>query len=124
MNDRRHLFVYGTLRPGDVRWSLLRPFVAGDGIPDRVPGRLYDTGLGYPAAVFGDEGVIVGTTFELLADRRDTALAALDEEEGTVGGLFHRVDVVTARGIAAWAYAYGAGLSLTPITSGDWFERT
>jgi hypothetical protein len=51
------------------------------------------------------------------------ALAALDHEEGTVAGLYHRVAVVTGSGVTAWAYAYGAGLDLTPIASGDWFDR-
>ena len=47
----------------------------------------------------------------------------LDEEEGTVRGLFHRVTITTGRGHAAWAYAYGGGLDLTPIQSGDWLAR-
>ena len=50
----RHLFVYGTLRPGEVRWHHLEPFVVGDGIDSTVRGDLYDTGLDYPAAVFAD----------------------------------------------------------------------
>lgn len=124
MSDRGHLFVYGTLRPGDVRWSMLRPFVQGEGAHDQVRGRLFDTGLGYPAAVFGGDGLIVGATFELDPDRRAIALAALDEEEGTVDGLFRRVPITTERGITAWAYSYWSGLSLTPIVSGDWFDRT
>lgn len=124
MSGGRHLFVYGTLRPGDVRWALLSPFVEGEGVPDRVRGRLYDTGLGYPAAVFGGaDHLIVGRTFTLWADRRERALASLDAEEGTVAGLFRRVAVTTERGVDVWAYAYGDGLALTPIASGDWFDR-
>src|SRR6185295_7476071 len=65
-----HLFVYGTLRPGDVRWPLLAPYVADDGVPDSVDGRVYDTGRGYPAAVFDESGTIVGRTYTLRADRR------------------------------------------------------
>jgi len=117
------LFVYGTLRPGDVRWSFLSPYVADHGVDDTVNGRVYDTGLGYPAAIFGHGGTIVGRTYPLRIDRLDEALDVLDEEEDTVAGLYRRVTVVTGRGIDAWAYAYGTGLELTPIESGDWFRR-
>jgi gamma-glutamylcyclotransferase (GGCT)/AIG2-like uncharacterized protein YtfP len=120
---RHHLFVYGTLRPGDVRWSLLEPFVADDGVDDSVEGDLFDTGLDYPAAVFGATGIVRGRTYALRADRLERALAVLDEEEDTVAGLYRRVRVTTARGHTAWAYAYGQGLDLTPIPSGDWFDR-
>jgi gamma-glutamylcyclotransferase (GGCT)/AIG2-like uncharacterized protein YtfP len=118
-----HVFVYGTLRPGDVRWPLLRPFVVGDGVADEVDGELYDTGLDYPAAVFGGTGRIVGQTFELVADTLDDALAVLDEEEDTVDGLYRRVAIRTRNGHDVWAYEYGTGLELSPITSGDWFMR-
>jgi gamma-glutamylcyclotransferase (GGCT)/AIG2-like uncharacterized protein YtfP len=121
--DVTALFVYGTLRPGDVRWSFLEPFVVDDGVDDTVAGALFDTGLEYPAAVFGGEGTIIGRTFELRAETRDRALVVLDEEEDTVVGLYRRVCVTTHRGIVAWAYAYGTGLVLTPIPSGDWFTR-
>lgn len=118
------LFVYGTLRPGDVRWSFLEPYAADEGVDDTVDGRVYDTGLGYPAAIFGGDGTIAGRTYRLHEDRLDEALAALDEEEDTVDGLYRRVTVTTGRGITAWAYAYGDGLELTLIESGDWFRRT
>ncbi len=129
------LFVYGTLLPGDVRWHLLEPFVVDDGWPDTAPGRLYDTGLGYPAAVFGrstdgpvaddavdaaGERVVAGRTMPLLESSLGRALAVLDEVEGTVAGLYERIVVRTGRGHDAWAYRYGGGLELTPIDSGDW----
>jgi gamma-glutamylcyclotransferase (GGCT)/AIG2-like uncharacterized protein YtfP len=116
-----HVFVYGTLRPGDVRWRVLEPFVVDDGFADSVSGRLFDTGFDYPAAVFGPSGTIHGQTFSLLAASIDHALAVLDEVEDVVGGEYRRVAVRTVLGIAAWSYAYGSGLDLTPIPSGDWF---
>jgi gamma-glutamylcyclotransferase (GGCT)/AIG2-like uncharacterized protein YtfP len=119
----QHLFVYGTLRPGDVRWSFLEPFVADAGLPDTVAGRLFDTGLDYPAAVFGGEATVVGRTYPLRADTLERALAVLDEEEDTVLGLYRRVEVTTGRGLRAWAYEFGSGLELIPIVSGDWFQR-
>ena len=115
-----HLFVYGTLQPGDVRWPILQPYVAGNGIADEVAGRVYDTGRGYPAAIFGEHGTIFGRTFQLREDRIAEALTSLDEEERSVPGGYRRVVVTTAAGTRAWAYQYGGGLELAPIVSGSW----
>lgn len=117
----QHVFVYGTLRPGDVRWHHLAPFTVDGGIPDSVEGQLFDTGLDYPAAAFGIAGTIHGHTFALLDASLDDALAVLDDVEDVVGGEYSRVLVRTGRGLDAWAYAYGSGLTLTEIPSGDWF---
>ena len=122
-NVIRHIFVYGTLRPGDVRWHILEPFVLDDGWSDSVDGQLYDTGLDYPAAVFEHEATIHGHTFALLEASTSRALEVLDEVEGTVDGDYSRVVVRTGRGVDAWAYACGDGLDLTPIPSGDWFRH-
>jgi gamma-glutamylcyclotransferase (GGCT)/AIG2-like uncharacterized protein YtfP len=118
MTDR--LFVYGTLQPGDVRWSFLEPFVAGDagGEPDTVQGRVYDTGLGYPAAVFTEAGTIHGRVYRLRTDSLDRALAVLDAEESSVAGQYRRIEVTTRRGLTAHAYEYGGGLTLRPIAGG------
>ena len=121
MTDR--LFVYGTLRPGDVRWTILERFVADAGVDDTTTGQLFDTGCGYPAALFGGDGTISGRTYRLRAEVLDEALAVLDDEEGSVRGLYRRVAITTGNGESAWAYSYGAGLDLTPIPSGDWFRR-
>jgi gamma-glutamylcyclotransferase (GGCT)/AIG2-like uncharacterized protein YtfP len=119
----RHLFVYGTLRPGDVRWHILEPFVIGEGSPDTVSGELFDTGLDYPAAIFGQAGTIHGRTYELHLISVDRCLAVLDHVEDTVDGLYRRVEVATGDGSSAWSYAYGAGLQLSPIPSGDWLAH-
>jgi len=118
-----HLFVYGTLQPGDVRWPFLAPYVADEGVPDAVGGRVYDTGRGYPAACFDEPGTIVGRTYRLRADRLEEALAVIDEEEFSVAGDYVRVAVKTALGTRAWAYEYGGGLELTPIDGNDWSRR-
>ena len=121
----RHVFVYGTLRRGDVRWRHLRPFVVDEGWSDTVDGRLFDTGLDYPAAIFDARadpgGRIVGQTYPLLEASIDRCLEVLDREEDTVGGRYRRVIVVTGTGTRAYAYEYGSDLDLTPIDSGDWF---
>lgn len=116
------LFVYGTLRFGDVRWQFLEPFVTDAGEPDTAAGALYDTGLGYPAARFDHPGTIVGHRYRLQSERRHEALEVLDEIEGTVDGLYHRIVIATTAGVEAWSYQYGSGLDLSPIPSGDWFE--
>jgi gamma-glutamylcyclotransferase (GGCT)/AIG2-like uncharacterized protein YtfP len=118
-----HVFVYGTLRPGEVRWRHLVRWVVDNGWPDRVGGQLYDTGLDYPAAIFGDGGPIHGQTFALVDESIEECLGVLDVEEDTVGGRYRRVVVTTHAGVRAWAYEYGHGLDLEPIESGDWFRR-
>jgi gamma-glutamylcyclotransferase (GGCT)/AIG2-like uncharacterized protein YtfP len=119
-----NLFVYGTLRPGDVRWPILAPYVTDAGSPDTTRGQVFDTGVGYPAARFDVDGTIIGRSYLLVADRLDEALAVLDAEEHSVAGGYHRVTVTTGSGICAWAYQYGSGLSLTPIPSNDWLTRS
>lgn len=121
------LFVYGTLQPGDVRWHFLEPYAADEGTPDAVDGSLFDTAQGYPAAVFDHRArpgdVIHGRRYLLRPERLDDALAALDEEESSVTGLYRRTLVTTHAGLIAWAYQYGDGLELTPIPSGRWTDR-
>ena len=119
----RHVFVYGTLRPGDVRWPILEPFVVDGGIVDTTDGSLFDTGLDYPAAIFETGDTIVGRTLALLEVSLDRALHVLDEVEDVVGGEYTRVRIRTGLGVDAWAYAYGTGLDLVPIESGDWFRH-
>lgn len=120
-----HLFVYGTLRPGEVRWHHLAPYVTDGGVDATVPGAVYDTGLGYPAAVFDrttGATVVRGRIYGLVAG--EGALAHLDEVEGAVRGLYRRVSVVTSTGVTAWAYECGdPDLLVRRIDSGDWADR-
>ena len=126
MNDpsTQPLFAYGTLLPGEVRWPALAPYVVDDGVSDTVGGRLFDTGLGYPAALFDGRSIIHGRVFVMRADRYGDALADLDEVEGAVDGAYRRVEVTTAAGVRAWAYEYGGGLELVEIVGGSWVTRT
>jgi len=93
------LFVYGTLMPGRLRWGLLAG-VAVWTVPDSVPGRLYDTGEGWPAARFGADGAIPGWVVGVLPVDLVTLLPVLDEVETG----FRRVPVRTVGGIDAWGY--------------------
>lgn len=130
----RHLFVYGTLRPGEVRWPFLEPFVVDEGHDDFARGTLFDTGLGYPAALFAhdvthnvthDGAAISGRTYGLVEASLDRALAELDRVEGAVRGLYERIVVTTGTGVRAWAYQFGSDpdIVLQPIPGGDWLRR-
>lgn len=128
MTERiKHVFVYGTLRPGDVRWRFLQPFVIDEGWDDSITGRLFDTGLDYPAALVDERaepgGTIFGRTYALLDQSLDHCLAVLDAEEDAVGGRYRRIVTTTTLGSTAYVYEYGDGLDLVPILSGDWFTR-
>ena len=114
------LFVYGTLRPGEVRWKFLEPFVDGEGYDDSVAGALYDTGHGYPAARFDQLGAIFGRCYELRVATLDQALVELDAVESAVQDLYRRVIVCTAGGVEAWAYEWCDAGKLTAIEHGDW----
>ncbi|MGB0115116.1 MAG: gamma-glutamylcyclotransferase family protein [Ilumatobacteraceae bacterium] len=124
-----HVFVYGTLLPGDVRWHFLEPWVLDDGCADTVVGELFDTGFDYPAAVFADaneprtDARIHGRVFGLRPESLTEALEVLDEVEDVVGGRYTRIAVVTESGVIAWSYRYGSGLDLLPIVSGNWLTH-
>jgi gamma-glutamylcyclotransferase (GGCT)/AIG2-like uncharacterized protein YtfP len=99
------LFVYGTLMPGRLRWPMLAPFASGHR-PAAVSGRLYDSGHGWPVAVFGGDGVIPGVLVDLDPARIDEALPTIDEVEDTATDLLRRIEVTTCDGDTAWAYHY------------------
>lgn len=118
-----HLFVYGTLRPGQQRWPFLAPFVIDEGRDDAASGALYDTGNDYPAARFDRPGMIHGRVYSLHPDRLDEALQLLDEVEGAVVDLFRRVHITTSTGSEAWAYEYCGETHFVEIASGDWLAH-
>jgi gamma-glutamylcyclotransferase (GGCT)/AIG2-like uncharacterized protein YtfP len=123
----RHLFVYGTLQPGESRWHELAKFVVDEGVRTTVPGMVYDTGLDYPAAKFApatEADVIQGRVYEFDPAQIDAALARLDDVEGAVRGLYARVVVQTAAGPRAWAYECGDdSLLARRLPEGDWLAR-
>jgi gamma-glutamylcyclotransferase (GGCT)/AIG2-like uncharacterized protein YtfP len=119
-----HLFVYGTLRPGQQRWPFLEPFVTDEGHDETASGALYDTGNGYPAARFDQPGTIHGRIYPLATDRLDECLDLLDEVEGAVIDLFRRVAITTSDGVEAWAYEYCDERKFRPIVSGNWLTES
>lgn len=115
------LFVYGSLLPDQANWFMLEPWVADAGWPDAAAGELYDTGLGWPAAVFGDgPGRVVGRVFTLATDTLTEALDVLDEFEGIHAGAYARIEIVTFGGRAAWAYHSHEPGDAPHVASGDW----
>ena len=122
-DDLNEIFSYGTLLPGEERWQFLAPFVLAYE-PDQVSGRIYDTGLGYPAALFDRVGIIHGFRFRLDPAQLLDALSLLDEIEGAVEGLYHRVQVTTAIGAQVHACQYGGTPEgLVDIPEGNWLTR-
>ena len=122
-DDLNQIFCYGTLLPGEERWQVLAPFVLAYE-PEQVSGRIYDTGLGYPAALFDRVGIIHGFRFRLDPAQLLDALSLLDEIEGAVEGLYHRVQVTTAMGAQVHAYQYGGTPEgLVDIPEGNWLTR-
>jgi len=111
------IFVYGTLMPGHPLWPELAPFAASW---DRAtaPGRLWDTGRGYPCVRFDGAGEAVpGVVVALRPERVDEALEVLDAVE-EVGVLYRRVEVDTSAG-RAFAYEWlGAAEGLRALPGG------
>lgn len=103
--DVRHVFVYGTLMPGEQRWPALAAYAVGEPVACTTRGRLFDTGRGYPAMFDGDADV-PGWLVRLADATLEEAVAALDGIEGTERGLYVRRRV-TVDGHPAWVYLGG-----------------
>lgn len=103
--DPPRLFVYGTLMPGRLRWPVLERF-AVEHREARVPGAIFDSGAGWPVAVFDadGDGAVPGVLVELDPVTVGEALPILDEVEDTATDRLRRIVVTTTDGVAAWAY--------------------
>lgn len=111
------VFVYGTLMPGETRWRHLSPY-AVSWQPATAPGRLWDTGHGYPGAKFDDDaGEIPGVVVLLRADVAGVAIQVLDQIEGE-GSLYRRVEVSTSHGKAVSYEWLGPTDGLQPLPGG------
>ncbi|MEZ4336276.1 MAG: gamma-glutamylcyclotransferase [Sandaracinaceae bacterium] len=118
----RSIFVYGTLRRGELRAPLLERHRPRRWTEASIRGALVHLGA-YPGLVHGDD-TITGELVEL--DDPAAALTELDEVEdflgwGEPGSLYLR-DVVPVAGTHAWTYRY-LGPPGPPIPSGDWRLR-
>lgn len=107
------IFVYGTLLRGEER-SCYMQGCSLSRILD-VPGSLYDTGRGYPAALFdGGSDTIVSGELYVMEDPA-SKIEELDRVEGTESGLFRR-SMINCSG--AEFYCYEAGTLLTESATG------
>ncbi len=88
MVEAHGLFVYGTLAPKQQRWGLIEDLV---GPPERcaVAGRLFDTGWGYPAALFDAAASPLGPGPELVSGAPLVAGWRVEPLEGRAEELAH-----------------------------------
>jgi gamma-glutamylcyclotransferase (GGCT)/AIG2-like uncharacterized protein YtfP len=122
------VFVYGTCRPGQPRFEVLRGYGVQEICPGTVGGTLVDLGP-WPGLVSGLQrvrGEVVSSVDP------GGLLQALDEIEGFSGwgtsdNLFTRtlMSVHTSRGpVLAWVYRYAQPCDgVSRVTSGDWTNR-
>jgi gamma-glutamylcyclotransferase (GGCT)/AIG2-like uncharacterized protein YtfP len=98
------IFVYGTLLRGEERSCYMDGCRLSRIL--EVPGRLYDTGRGYPAAVFGDESgsAVSGELYDM--EDPQSKIEELDRVEGTESGLFKRSNMQNS-GIEFFCYEAG-----------------
>ncbi|MFI5323830.1 MAG: gamma-glutamylcyclotransferase [Thermodesulfobacteriota bacterium] len=85
------IFVYGTLLRGEERSCYMRGCRLVSVL--ELPGKLYDTKRGYPAALFdgGPHSTVSGELY--IMDDPEGKIKELDVVEGTGSGLFRRVEI-------------------------------
>lgn len=109
------VFVYGTLLPGRTAWSLMAPHVVGEPVEAWLPGRVHDTGRGYPALVRGGPGRARGAVLT-LADPSG-AMPRLDEYEGP-DYTRQRAVAHTADGLLpTWVWTWRGAVRGAPLTA-------
>lgn len=121
------LFVYGTLKRGQLNSRLLAPDTLS-AEPASTRGRLYDLGL-FPALVEGD-GIVLGEFVRLRATAVGNVLSVLDRLEGyrpddPAGSMYRRrvVEVTRDDGGSEPAHAYFYNRDpggLRRIETGEW----
>lgn len=117
MDGPPQLFVYGTLMPGEPLWPALAPFALA-WREATAPGRLWDTGHGYPGVRFDPAGGPVPGVLVVLDPARLAAAIDLLDEIEEEGSLYRRVEVSTGAG-PAWAYEWlGPTTGLEPLPGG------
>ncbi|MCZ2495394.1 gamma-glutamylcyclotransferase [Xylophilus sp. Kf1] len=122
----RHVFVYGTLRRGEVNdINALEPKPDFIGLA-AVDGSLYPMGW-YPGLTLGGPGRVVGEVYAVSPELE----ARLDEIEGLLpepSGEYIKQDValqVGGQSITCFVYEIAPALisHLVPMAEGDWLKR-
>ena len=131
--NRRHVFVYGTLRRGDVRdINQLQPVPAFVAMAT-VQGVLYDLGS-YPGMLLGGEGRVTGEVYAISAEL-ERQLDRIEEVWPQPTGEYSKREVVVqlcrdgvtpealeTQGLSCLLYEINPARSRTcpVISSGDW----
>ena len=124
--SQRHVFVYGTLRRGEVNdINRLRPPPRYVGAA-RIPGTLYDLGR-YPGALLSGEGWVQGEVYA-IAPELEHQLDVIEEVAPVPSGEYLRRQVtVTLDGRDYVCLVYEIAPSRVQgralIRSGDWRQR-
>jgi gamma-glutamylcyclotransferase (GGCT)/AIG2-like uncharacterized protein YtfP len=120
----KKLFVYGTLLKGEPRNSFLRDSDLLGSLD--IPGELYVTDTGYPAASFNENPThhVSGELYELSGDKVADKIIMLDKIEGIDDGLFRR-KVLRINDQSFFTYEAGESLDSflnerCKIKSGNW----
>jgi gamma-glutamylcyclotransferase (GGCT)/AIG2-like uncharacterized protein YtfP len=120
----KKLFVYGTLLKGEPRNSFLRDSDLLGSLD--IPGELYVTDMGYPAASFNENPThhVSGELYELSGDKVADKIIMLDKIEGIDDGLFRR-KVLRINDQSFFTYEAGESLDRflnerCKIKSGNW----
>jgi len=121
-----HVFVYGSLLPGECNHGIAVSWVL-DARPGEVRGRLVDCGA-WPALVRGEDA-LAGRVRGMWLTVRPEALAALDELEDFIGpespNEYERIWVRDASGqpLEGWAYVWPEARGLPYMTETYWPDR-
>lgn len=118
-----YLFVYGTLLKGEPGNTLINNCILEDYLS--IPGTLYNTGLGFPAAslIFNKDSRIFGELYRLPNENK-LLLKELDDYENTSEGLFNR-DSIKIKNNDCFIYSLkdpGFFNEERSILSGSWLE--
>lgn len=123
----KHLFVYGTLKPGGPFYPAIEDFVL-DERGATVMGYLYDTGLGFPSIAIDDKGMEVKGIALMVADEHwDALLQETDWIEG-YPALYDRLETFAFLGqndelspaIPVTVYVGDKELNKHLISKGEW----
>lgn len=124
--NMRHVFVYGTLRRGevnDINQLMPRPRFLGQA---SVEGHLYPLGW-YPGLVLGGPGRVVGEVYAVSPELE----VRLDEIEGLLpepSGEYIKQEIlleVAGQSLECFLYEIAPALvsHLVPMAEGDWLRR-
>ncbi|MEZ5342048.1 MAG: gamma-glutamylcyclotransferase [Acidimicrobiales bacterium] len=117
--DGAWAFMYGTMQPGHRYYPEIDGYVA-ETMPATAPGFMFDSGYGYPAAVFDPDASesISGYLLRWLPESASEANQVIADIENN---LFRATRVETDQGISAIAYEWiGTTDDLTPVAGGAW----